>query len=51
MPDKQLDDLIFYWENKLQYDKFLMSPSTVALAEQTVTYLKELRQLKAAKDA
>ncbi|MBA7621320.1 hypothetical protein ES703_28680 [subsurface metagenome] len=39
-----LDNLINYWENTLLHNKFLMSPSTLWLVENTVKHLKEFRQ-------
>lgn len=46
MPDKQLEGTIRFWESKLQYERYLMSPGTEVLVKQTVKYLKELEEIK-----
>lgn len=47
----ELDGTISFWGTTLEHDKFLMSPSTIYLVEQTIRFLKELKQLKADVDA
>jgi len=36
-----VESLIRFWESKLQYDKFLMEPSTTVMVEATVRELKK----------
>lgn len=43
---KQLEGCIKFWESKLFHDKFLLESSTEVLIESTVSYLKELQQIK-----
>ncbi len=41
----QLEGCIRFWESKLK-DMYLLESSTRVLVEQTVSYLKELQQIK-----
>ncbi len=42
---EQLEGCIKFWEGKLK-DKYLLESSTEVLIESTVSYLKELQQIK-----
>jgi hypothetical protein len=50
MAQIELDNLIDFWEGILLSDKFLMSPATTVLIEQTIAGLKTLKELKILKD-
>lgn len=42
--DKELEELVLFWKNKLYYDRHLMPPSVQYLVQQTIKYLE--KQLK-----
>lgn len=44
---EQLEGCIKFWESKLE-DKYLLEPSTEVLIKETITYLRELQQIKSA---
>ena len=46
---KQLRGCINFWESKLLHDKYLLESSTEVLIHETVSFLKVLQQIKAAK--
>jgi len=48
---KQLKGCINFWESKLHHDKYLLEPSTEELIRETVSFLRELEQIKSADQA
>ena len=44
--DLPVKNIISFWDDKLEFDKHLMNPSTVYLIKCTVKCLKELEELK-----
>ena len=37
-----LECTIYYWERKLEYDRFIMNSTAISFIERTIKYLKEL---------